>query len=310
VARAVLSGPLGTRLTRDDLAGHPELTELWLLQCVASGKLRPLRAFDEIRDIRAGAERSPRVDGVLLRLLWPGECPPDQLTELLGSLTDPVTPEVLDWLAAQISAVSTRVTSHDWLRLAEVLAEHPILAMLPEPQIRSVGNAVRISPLLQRARLGGPKGDVDVFYSLFSEYATADNVTRRMLDGALSGLLIEADPLGRALRGCPRPVAEIFCRKLDESLAPLPADVALARRVYVALAHPEVFARPLLNEWLTTSFEQVRKWHRRDLNALAQALENDAGMVQSFKAWRDTHRGALARKILGGAKPDPPAARK
>ena len=305
VAQAVLSGPLGARLTRDDLAAHPELTEWWLLQCVANGKLSPLRAFDEIVDIRAGAERSPLVDGTLLRLLWPGDCPPDRLAELLGSLTDPATPEVLDWFAAQISTVSARATSDDWLRLAEVLAGHPIMAMLPEQETRSVRNAVRISPLLQRAHLGDP----DVFPSLFSEYATADDATRSVLDRTLPGLLIEADPLGPALRGCPRPVAEIFCRKLDECLAPLPADIALARRVYVALAHPEVFAQPLLNEWLTASFEQVRKWHRRDLSTLAQALENDAGMAQSFKAWRDAQRGALARKILGGARPDPPAAR-
>ena len=214
--RAMLSGPLGARLTRDDLAGHPELTELWLLQCVASGKSNPLRAFDEIVDVRAGAERSPRVDEALLRLLWPGGCPPDQLAELLDSLTDPATPEVLDWVAAQISAVFARATSDGWLRLAEALAEHPIMGMLPEQEGRSVRNAVGVLPLLQRARLGGPKGDVDVFPSLFSKYLTADNATRQMLDRTLPGLLIEADPLGRALRGCPQSVAAAFCRMLDD----------------------------------------------------------------------------------------------
>ena len=167
---------------------------------------------------------------------------------------------------------------------------------------------MRISPLLERARLGGPKGDVDVFTSLYREYATAGNATRHMLDRALPGLLIEAGPLGRALRGCPRPVAEAFCRKLDDGLAPLRPDIALARRVFGALAQPEAFAQPLLNEWLTASFEQVHKWRRRDLNSLAQALENDVGMAQPFKAWRDAHRGAMARKFLGGTRPDPPAA--
>lgn len=312
VAQAVLSGPLGARLTRDDLGGHPELTELWLLQCVASGKSRPLRAFDEIVDIRAGAGRSPRVDEGLLRLLWPDGCPPDQLAELLDSLTDPaapVTPEVLEWIAAQISAVSAGAMSDGWFRLAEVLAEHPIMGMLPEQQTRSVRNAVRILPLLQRARLGGPKGDADVFPGLFSEYATADNATRHMLDRTLPGLLIEADPLGRALRGCPQSVAAAFCRMLDDRLGPMPPDIALARRVFIALAYPEVFAQPQFGEWLTMSFEQVRKWHRRDLSALAQALENDAGMTQPFKAWRDARRGTLARKLLGGARPDPPGAR-
>ena len=112
----------------------------------------------------------------------------------------------------------------------------------------------------------------------------------------------------RALRGCPRPVAEAFCRKLDEGLAPTRPDVPLARRVFAAIAHPEAFGQPVLNEWLTASFEQVRRWRRRDLNALAQALEKDAGLAQSFRAWRDAHRRVLARKILGGAAPEPSAA--
>ena len=37
VARAVLGGPVGTQLEHADLAGHPELTELWLLQSAAAG---------------------------------------------------------------------------------------------------------------------------------------------------------------------------------------------------------------------------------------------------------------------------------
>ena len=304
VAKAVLAGPIGSRLTRDDLAGHPELSELWILRSAVSGEAEPLRAFDEIVDIRAGAGRSPRVDGALLRLLWPDGCPPDQLAELLGLLTDPVTPDVLDWFAGQISAVSERGTASDgWLRLARVVAEHPILAMLPEPQTRSVRNAALISPLLERARLNGPDGDVDVFAALFGEYAATDGATRRMLDHALPGLLIEADPLGPSLRGCPRHVAVALCRKLQGGLAPLRADIALARRVFVALAHPELSAPPQLREWLTGCFEQVRRWRRRDLNALAQALDGDADLARSFKAWRDAHRGRLARKLLGGAAP-------
>ena len=82
--------------------------------------------------------------------------------------------------------------------------------MLPEQEARSVRNAVRISPLLERARLG----DVDAFAGLFKEYEAADDATRRVLDRALPWLLIQADPLGRALRGCPRPVAAIFARSL------------------------------------------------------------------------------------------------
>ena len=298
VARMVLAGPLGARLSRDDLAGHPDLAELWLIRSVASGDMPALRAFDEIVDIRAGAERSPLVDGALLRLLWPGGCPPDQLTELLGFLTDPPAHDVLDWFATQIGAVAAGGTA-GWGRLAEALAGHPILAMLPEPQARSVRNVVRISPLLERAR----QGEVDAFGALFSEYQAADAGTRRMLDRALPRLLILADPLGPTLRGCPRPVAEIFCRMLEDQLAPLPADIALARRLFAAQAHPEVFAQPQLGEWLTAAFENVRRWRRHDQNALARALEDDAELARLFRDWRDAHRGGLVRKFRGGAGP-------
>ena len=312
VAEAALSGPLGTRLTRDDLSGHPELTELWLIQSVTRGDMRPLQAFDEVADIRARTERSPRADGELLRLLWPRGCPPDHLAELLGFFqTEPAAREVADWIAAQVSAVTARETPGDgWLRLAYVLAEHPILAMLPDSQARSVQNIVRISPLVARAQLGGAKGDVDVFGSLFTEYATTDDVTRRMLDRTLPVLLVEADPLGRALRGCPPEVAVAFCARLDSRLTPPQPDIALARRAFGVLARPEIHGQPGLHQRLTESFEQVRKWPRRALNTLAQMLENDPGMAGPFRVWRDAHRGGLARKILGGsAGPDPPAVR-
>ena len=312
VAEAVFSGPLGTRLTRGDLSGHPELTELWLLQSVTRGTIRPQQAFDEIADIRARAERTPRADAALLRLLWPRGCPPDQLADLLGFFqTEPATPEVADWIAAQISAVTARRTpGDDWFRLARALSEHPVLAMLPDGQARSVRNVVRVFPLVEQARLGGPKGDVDVFGRLFAEYATTDDVTRRMLDRALPVLLLEADPLGLPLRGCPPEVAAAFCARLDSRLASPQPDFALARRVFGVLARPEMLGQPGFHQRLAESFDQVRRWPRRDLNTLAQMLEKDPGMAGPFKAWRDARRGGLARKILGGAGgPDPPTAR-
>ena len=84
VTGVLLRGSLGGLLHRDDLAGHPELTELWLIQSVARGDREPLRAFDEIVDVRDGAQRSPRVDVSLLRLLWPGGCPADDITGAAG----------------------------------------------------------------------------------------------------------------------------------------------------------------------------------------------------------------------------------
>jgi hypothetical protein len=151
---------------------------------------------------------------------------------------------------------------------------------------------------------------VDVFGGLFTAYATTDDVTRRMLNRTLPELLVDADPLGMALRGCPQEVAAAFCARLDSRLTPPQPDVALARRVFGVLSRPEMLGQPGLHQRLTESFEQVRTWPRRDLSTLAKMLENDPGMAGPFRLWRDAHRGGLARKILGGATgPDPPAQR-
>jgi hypothetical protein len=300
VTRAVLRGPVGSQLGRDDLARHPELTELWLLQSVAEGSVKPMRAFDEIVDIRSGTERSPVVDAPLLHLLWPRGCPPEDLAELLGILTDPPAPDIVDWFAAQIGAISARATVGDgWVRLARALDDHSILAVLPEQDACSVRNTVRLLPLLERARLAGPRGDADVFAELFTEFTAADGGARRLLERELPALLARAQPLGMALRGCPGQVAAAFCRKLDDWLAPMPADIPLAWSVFSARCHPEVLAQPALSERLAAAFEQVRRWSRRDLGALARSMDNDAELVASFRKWRKAGQGRLARKFSG-----------
>jgi len=307
VTEMVLSGPVGARLRRDDLADYPELTELWLIQSVVRGGTKPLRALDEIVDIRLAAHRSPAVDAALLRLLWPGGCPPEQLAELLGILTDPPGPDVVDWFVAEIGAVSARgTTSDEWLGLARVLADHRILPMLPEQETRSVRNAVRVLPLLNRARLDAPRGDAGVFAELFGEYRTADDVTRRLLTRELPPLLTRASPLAAALRDCPEEVGAALGRELGAALAPGHADVALARRVFVALSDPDVRVQAALSEQLAVAFEQVRGWHRRELGDLAHALEKNEELARSFRDWREAHRGGLVRKLRGGTSPPAP----
>ena len=37
-----------------------------------------MRAFDEISDVRALTRQGRRMDGELLRRLWPGGCPPSR----------------------------------------------------------------------------------------------------------------------------------------------------------------------------------------------------------------------------------------
>lgn len=304
VTKAVLSGPIGARLKRDDLTGHPELAELWLVQSVAKGGTQPLSALDEIMDIRAAAGRSPRVDAAVLRQLWRGGCPPGQLAELPGILADSHAPDVVDWFAAEISAASARGAASDgWLALAEALAGHPILAVLPEAETRSVRNTVRVLPWLHRAYVSGPQGDADVFAELFGEYTSADDDTRRLLESRLPRLLARARPLGVALRGCPDEVAAAFCDQLRHWLAPERADIRLARRVFIACHHPDLAAPPALGEMLMAAFEAVRRWSRRDLGALTQSMDHDADLAQAFRQWRKARRGERARKLRRGDEP-------
>jgi len=302
VAEAVLAGPAGTHIRRSDLAAYPVLTELWLLESATRGGLAPLTAFDEIADVRAQAQRSPRVDAALLRRLWPGECPPEQIAELLGAVTgEEPAPGVLDWFAAEIGAVAASGAMNDGsLELARALAGHWVLGMLPEGDARIMRNAARVEPLLRRASSATPPGDADVFAELFAAYLDVDDDTRGLLDRHLPPLLGETEPLGPALRDCPDGVTAALGRELEARLTPAPADVALARRVFVALADPDVFAQPAVTERLTAAFDRVREWRRRDLGTLARALADDEEMAQLFQAWREEQRSGLARRLFGG----------
>jgi hypothetical protein len=310
VAEALLAGPAGEHIRRSDLATYPVLTELWLLESAARGGLAPLDAFDEIADVRAEAQRWPRVDAALLRRLWPDGCPPEQIAELLGGVTgDEPAPGVLDWFVTEIGAVAASGAMNDGsLQLAQALAGHPVLAMLPEGDARIMRNAARVEPLLRQARSAGPQGDVAVFAELFAAYVDVDDDTRSLLDRHLPPLLSEAEPLSGALRGCPDGVAVAFCRDLGARLAP-PADVALALRAFVAMTDPDVIDQPALTDRLPAAFEQVRRWRRRDLGVLARALADDEEMAQLFQAWRDEQRSGLARRLFGGGPGRPaPAA--
>jgi GTPase-associated protein 1, N-terminal domain type 2/GTPase-associated protein 1, C-terminal domain/GTPase-associated protein 1, middle domain len=311
VAEALLAGPASTHIRRSDLAAYPVLTELWLLEAAARGGLAPLTAFDEIADVRAQAQRSPRVDAALLRRLWPGECPPEQIAELLGAVAgEEPAPGVLEWFAAEIGAVAASGAMNDGsLELARALAGHWVLERLPEGDARIMRNAARVEPLLRRAYSATPPGDPDVVAELFAAYLDVDDDTRGLLDRHLPPLLSETEPLGGALRDCPDGVTAALGRVLEARLTPAPADVALAMRVFVALADPDVLAQPALTERLTAAFEQVREWRRRDLGTLARALADDEEMAQLFQAWREEQRSGLARRLFGGGAGRPaPAA--
>jgi hypothetical protein len=261
-----------------------------------------MRAFDEIVDIRAAAGRSPRVDATLLRLLWPRDCPPDDLTGLLGLVTDPPGPDVIGWLAAQFASVTARATAGDqWLRLAEALSCHPVLSLLPEQESRQAQAAAQLLALMGRARDGGPRGETGAFARLYREYQAADDGSRGLLDRELPAMLARARPLGPALHGCPAALMAAFCVALRYWLEPAGADVALARRVFAASRDPVLAAQPALGGQLMTAFEQVRRWNRRDLSVLARSMNDDPALAQSWQRWRKTPRGERPRWLLGGA---------
>jgi hypothetical protein len=211
---------------------------------------------------------------------------------------------VLDWLARQVSAAPPREQiKGGWFRLAQALAEHPVLPLLPDETARLMRGAAQAGPLLRRVRSAVPGGDVGVFAEVFVFYRAADDDTRVLLDGELAVLLAKAEPLGPALRDCPDGVAVAFCDELASRLAQPQADVPLAERVFAALGDQDLLAQPALRERLAEVFEQVRDWRRRDLSALAHALGHSEELATLFRAWRDERRGGLKRWLGSGSRP-------
>ena len=300
VASTLLAGPLGAYLGRDDVADYPELTELWLLQRAAQGSVPPIRAFDDIRDVRTAAGRWPPVDAALLRRLWPTGCPPGQLAELLGIVTSAPEPDVLDWFVREISAAPPREEiKGDWLRVAQALVDHPIQPLLPPGVAHLMWSAAQVMPLIRRARWKVSQGNMDIFGELFAVYRAADEDGRHFLDRDLPALLAGAEPLAEALRGCPDGVAAAFGAELDNRLSPQRADAELAARVFAALNSPGVRRQPVLSEQLSTALDQVRTWRRRDIGAVARVLEPDDDQAQSFQKWREEQRTRLGRRLFG-----------
>lgn len=301
VSETLLAGAFGAQLRRDDLAAYPGLTELWLLKSASRGDIEPLRALDEIVDLRASTQQAPLVDSSLLHLLWPRGCPPADLADLLGILADPPGADVLQWFMSQVGTLATHSSvTADWLALARVVAGHPILASMPEEEARAVRGAGKILLLLGEAQLAVPQGDPNVFARLFNEYPWAGDGMRRLMRHELPDLLIQAHPLSAALRGCPDDVGARFCRLVASQLVPARADIDLAARVFITLSHPEVLGQPDLSDGLATAFGQVGDWPRRDITALTRTLEGDAEIADRFRKWYDSHRSGLARRLFGG----------
>jgi GTPase-associated protein 1, N-terminal domain type 2/GTPase-associated protein 1, middle domain/GTPase-associated protein 1, C-terminal domain len=308
VAEAVLADAVGAGIGRDDVDGYPRLTELWLLQSAAQGKVDPLRALDEIADTRAWSGEGPQVDATLLSRLWPGDCPPDQIAELLGLFVAEPAQDATDWLVTQISAVAMYgAADAGWYRLAVLAAEHPVRGALPAATLQIMQNAARAGPLLSQARAAAPQGEANVFAELFALYRVAeDGRTRGLLERDLPALLVGAVPLGPALCGCPEGLVLAFSRELQRRLAAQEADIPLAARAFAAQADLNAAGQHALASQLAAAVDPVRGWRRRDLNALSRALGDDTEAARLLRAWLGKGPGWLGR-ILPGAGPDHPA---
>lgn len=247
LAEAVLSGDAAGDIRREDLVAHPCLTELWLLQSVERGFVEPMRALDEICDLRGPRDVGAAVDAALLGRLWPRGCSPAEAEDLLAVVGDMPQHDAAEWLAAQIGAlVSEDAADTNRLRLARAVADHPILLELPE----SRGQAVSVA-------------------------------------AALWTLLHDAATLGGYLHDCPARVRPAFGHELARRLGRRPADLALAGRVFAALAEPDTRRHPLAADTLTSALDGLDEWRADDLGELERMLEGSADSAIMFRAWRD-----------------------
>ena len=300
LAAAVLAGPAGTCVHDADLAPHPRLAEEWQVVLAGQGRVTPQRAYDQIVDIRMTAQRTPYVDAALLGRLWPTGCPPEQITDMLEVMAELPDPDVRHWFVGQIEAAAARGTSGPaWPRLALAIASRSLLSLLPDELADVVQHTVLAETKRVLASRAVDRGDLSPFGELYADFQAADADARDSSARHLARLLAKADPLAVALRGCPPDVMAVFCERLRAWLDPARPDHRLAERVFTALADPGLQARPELADQLTAAVEPVHDWNRRELSFVKRLLSGNPAAQRHFQKWRDSHRGGLARKLLG-----------
>jgi hypothetical protein len=300
LATGVLAGPAGTSVHAADLAPYPRLAEEWQVILAGQGRVTPLRAYDQIVDIRMTAQWSPYADVALLERLWPAGCPPEHIADMLAVLAEPPDPQIRHWFVGQIEAAAAQGTSSTaWLKLALAITGRSLLPLLPDELADLVQRTVLAETRRVRAGRAVDRGDLSPFGELYAYYQAADADARDSSARHLAPLLARADPLAVALRGCPPDVMAVFCERLRVWLDPARPDHRLAGRVFTALADPELQARPELADQLTAAVEPVHDWNRRELSFVKRLLSRNPAAQRHFQKWRDSHRGGLARKLLG-----------
>ena len=295
LAARTFAGPVGALVTDDDLNDYPGLAEERVFASVARQEMNPVTAYDRITDIRHAQEPS----AAALRRLWPTECPPRQLIDMLSVMADSSDPHVRDWFAWQIQTVASHGTkSESWVTLAQAIIGRSLLPLLPDGLARTVQSTASAEQKRRRVNSAIDRGDMSIFADLYAGYAATGGRARAAEADQLAALLARAEPLAVALRGCPAAVMAVFCERLGDWLEPSRKDAMLAARVFTALVDPALPDE--LGDPLYAAFEQVREWNRRDLSVLGRMLSSKAEVAKQFKEWRESQHVGLARKLFGG----------
>ncbi len=281
-------------ISREDLGGQPGLTELWLLDARARGKLAAIDAFSDIRKLRLGNGGVLDVD--LLNELWPDECPSDDLCSLLPAA---IEAGLQGWLAAPITKVLKTDSDDGRLRLAKALQRYPVICdLLPADLLKSAEGLSKVDVLLNGAATKVARGDTKVFERLYESFQDGDEQARKLLRKRIPRLLCEAERLDLALRKAPpAQVWKEFCLEIQDRLTPLRGEPELAARVFLAMLDLDSRRRPDHAQDLDNELKkQVLKWPRGQRKLLQKALGKDA--VEFDQWWEDNHGGAMV-KIRG-----------
>ena len=294
---ALLRGSLGGLLNRDDLAGHPDLTELWLLQ--SGGSWPPTAAAGLRRDRgcpRRGAAIAAGRRGAAAPAVarWLSAGRPDGAAWRASPILSGARRARLVRGASSRPSRPTAPSTVHGSGCAQ-LAGHPILEMLPELQAAPVRNAVRVLPLLHQASSEGRHGNAAVFRRPVRRVRDDRRRTPAACWNAnCPALLAQADPLDEALRGCPNDLAAAFGRELDDRLSPAHPDPALARRFSPRAAVPTCSPSRLSAERLAAALEQVSQWSRRTSAFWPRAWA-------TIPSWRSRSGSGARRTDPGGA---------
>jgi GTPase-associated protein 1, N-terminal domain type 2/GTPase-associated protein 1, C-terminal domain/GTPase-associated protein 1, middle domain len=296
---AVMSGLVGELLVEEDLRGHPELVELYLVYLARRQSGRAVNVLAQIAERRAGQT----IDEQLLRLIWPsGRWTRKEALEVLRRLSaDQLRGSgVPDWFgrAAENDLRTADIGTH--VTLCHRLLAAPLAERLPAWQIESLRAAVEVDRAVAHAVT------LKDLAPVIGAHARSDFVpVRAMMRGrvavALPRLDVRAEDLAWALQRLDDDAFAAYSRKIHGMLTQqdtrLRAHVAgLWLLVYRGLEPPRA---GLALEDLGYAAEH---WQRKTLDDVARRIEAaDPRAAASFRSEVGEIRTGTAKRALRSA---------